>query len=44
MSSGIGEALLDKNAVFHAAVRLKRNVFNGADRVEVDIVDIGRPG
>jgi single-stranded-DNA-specific exonuclease len=40
MKSPIGEALMKREGSFHAAVRLKRNDFNGSSRVEVEIVDL----
>ncbi len=36
----IGEALLKREGVYHAAVRVKRNDFNGNSRAEVEIVDL----
>ena len=40
MKSALGEVLLKKEGLFHAAVRLKRNEWNGAVRTEVEIVDL----
>jgi single-stranded-DNA-specific exonuclease len=40
MKSPIGEALLKREGVWHAAVRLKRNAFNGNVSAEVEIVDL----
>jgi single-stranded-DNA-specific exonuclease len=40
MASGIGPALLAKEGAFHAAVRLKRNAFNGRESAEVELVDL----
>jgi single-stranded-DNA-specific exonuclease len=40
MASAIGPALLAKEGAFHAAVRLKRNSFNGRDSAEVELVDL----
>ncbi|MES1201959.1 MAG: DHHA1 domain-containing protein, partial [Pseudomonadota bacterium] len=38
--SPIGEALMKKDGVYHAAVRVKRNDFNGRSTAEVEIVDL----
>jgi len=40
MKSALGEALLKREGVFHAAVRVKRNEWNGSSRAEVEIVDL----
>jgi single-stranded-DNA-specific exonuclease len=40
MKNGLGEALLKREAVFHAAVRVKKNEWNGNVRVEAEIVDM----
>jgi single-stranded-DNA-specific exonuclease len=40
MKSALGEALLKREGTFHAAVRVKRNDFNGNVRAEVEIVDL----
>jgi single-stranded-DNA-specific exonuclease len=40
MKSPLGEALMKRDARFHAAVRVKRNEWNGAERAEVEIVDL----
>jgi single-stranded-DNA-specific exonuclease len=40
MKSPIGEALLKREGVYHAAVRLKRNEFNGNVSAEIEIVDL----
>jgi hypothetical protein len=40
MKSPIGETLLKREGVYHAAVRLKRNEFNGNVSAEVEIVDL----
>lgn len=40
MKSPLGEVLMKKEGVFHAAVRLKRNDWNGTSRAEVEIVDL----
>ncbi|MGD9813909.1 MAG: single-stranded-DNA-specific exonuclease RecJ [Hyphomonadaceae bacterium] len=40
MKSALGEALMKRDATYHAAVRLKRNEWNGAVRPEVEIVDL----
>jgi single-stranded-DNA-specific exonuclease len=42
MKSPLGEVLMKKEGVFHAAVRLKRNDFNGRSTAEVEIVDMAR--
>jgi single-stranded-DNA-specific exonuclease len=40
MKSPLGEAMMKKDGVFHAAVRLKRNEWNGNVRAEAEIVDM----
>jgi single-stranded-DNA-specific exonuclease len=40
MKSPLGEAMMKKEGVFHAAVRLKRNEWNGNVRAEAEIVDL----
>jgi single-stranded-DNA-specific exonuclease len=40
MKSSLGEALMNKNALYHAAVRVKKNEWNGTVRTEVEIVDL----
>jgi single-stranded-DNA-specific exonuclease len=40
MKNGTGEALLKREGVFHAAVRLKRNDWNGTSRAEVELADL----
>jgi single-stranded-DNA-specific exonuclease len=40
MKSPLGEALLKREGTFHAAVRVKRNDWNGNSRAEVEIVDL----
>jgi single-stranded-DNA-specific exonuclease len=40
MKSPLGEALMKKDGLFHAAVRVKRNDWNGNSRAEVEIVDL----
>jgi single-stranded-DNA-specific exonuclease len=40
MKSAIGETLMKREGTFHAAVRLKRNEWNGNVRAEVEIVDL----
>jgi len=44
MKSPIGEALLKREGTFHAAVRLKRNEWNGSSRAEIEIVDLAAAG
>ena len=44
MKSPIGEALMKREGVFHAALRLKRNEFNGRVSAEVEIVDLAEAG
>jgi single-stranded-DNA-specific exonuclease len=40
MKGPMGEALLKREGTFHAAVRLKKNEWNGSVRAEVEIVDL----
>ena len=40
MKSPLGEALLKRDGTFHAAVRIKRNEWNGNVKAEVEIVDL----
>jgi single-stranded-DNA-specific exonuclease len=40
MQSPLGEALMKRDVVYHAAVRVKRNDFNGSSKAEVEIVDL----
>lgn len=40
MKSALGEALMKREATYHAAVRVKRNEWNGSVRAEVEIVDL----
>ena len=42
MKSPIGEALMKREGVFHAAVRVKRNEFNGNVSAEAEIVDLAQ--
>ena len=42
MKSPIGEALTKGQGLFHAAVRLKRNDFNGRSSAEIEIVDLAK--
>jgi len=44
VKSPIGEALLRREGVYHAAVRVKRNDFNGRSTAEIEIVDLASPG
>jgi single-stranded-DNA-specific exonuclease len=44
MKGALGEALMKREGVFHAAVRLKRNDWNGNSRAEVEIVDLAAAG
>jgi single-stranded-DNA-specific exonuclease len=44
MKSALGEALLKREGTFHAAVRVKRNEWNGNVRAEVEIVDLAAAG
>lgn len=40
MKSHLGEALLKRDATYHAAVRVKKNEWNGSVKAEVEIVDL----
>ncbi|HET9232120.1 MAG TPA: hypothetical protein VFO00_12595, partial [Vitreimonas sp.] len=40
MKSPLGEALMKREGTLHAAVRLKRNEWNGSVKAEVEIVDL----
>ncbi|MBL8547167.1 MAG: single-stranded-DNA-specific exonuclease RecJ [Hyphomonadaceae bacterium] len=40
MKSPLGEALMKKDVLYHAAVRVKKNEWNGTVRAEVEIVDL----
>jgi single-stranded-DNA-specific exonuclease len=40
MKSPMGEVLMKRDGTFHAAVRLKRNEWNGSVKAEVEIVDL----
>lgn len=42
MKSPIGEALMKREGLFHAAVRVKRNEWNGNVTAEVEIVDLAQ--
>ncbi|WP_395647338.1 single-stranded-DNA-specific exonuclease RecJ [Terricaulis sp.] len=42
MKNPMGEALLKKEGVFHAAVRVKKNEWNGAVKAEIDLVDLAQ--
>jgi single-stranded-DNA-specific exonuclease len=44
MKSPLGEALLKRDAVYHAAVRVKKNEWNGNTKAEVEIVDLAEAG
>jgi single-stranded-DNA-specific exonuclease len=44
MKSPLGEALMKREGVFHAAVRVKRNEWNDTVRVEAEIVDLAQAG
>ncbi len=44
MKGPLGEALLKREGTFHAAVRVKRNDWNGNSRAEVEIVDLAGAG
>ena len=44
MKSPIGEALLKREGTYHAAVRVKRNEFNGRVSAEVEILDLAPAG
>jgi single-stranded-DNA-specific exonuclease len=40
MKSPLGEALMKRDATYHAAVRIKKNEWNGNVKAEVEIVDL----
>ncbi|MEZ5960648.1 MAG: single-stranded-DNA-specific exonuclease RecJ [Hyphomonadaceae bacterium] len=40
MKSPLGEALMKKDALYHAAVRVKKNEWNDTVRAEIEIVDL----
>lgn len=40
MKSPLGEAMMNKSATYHAAVRVKKNEWNDTVRAEVEIVDL----
>ena len=44
MKSPLGEALMKRDQVYHAAVRIKRNEWNGSVKVEAEIVDLALAG
>jgi len=44
MKSPLGEAMLKREGTFHAAVRVKRNEWNGTVRAEAEIVDLAPAG
>ena len=44
MKSPIGEALMKRDGIFHAAVRLKKNEWNGNTNAEIEIVDLAAAG
>jgi len=44
LKSPLGEALLKRDAIYHAAVRIKRNEWNDSVRAEVEIVDLAEAG
>jgi single-stranded-DNA-specific exonuclease len=44
MKNATGEALMKREGAFHAAVRLKRNDWNGNSRAEVELVDLAPAG
>ncbi len=44
MKGPLGEALLKRDATYHAAVRVKRNEWNGTVKAEVEIVDLAAAG
>ncbi|MDX2234869.1 MAG: single-stranded-DNA-specific exonuclease RecJ [Hyphomonadaceae bacterium] len=39
-----GEAILSREGLFHAAVKLKRNAWGGEERVEAELVDLASAG
>lgn len=44
MKSPLGEALLKRDTIYHAAVRVKKNEWNGETRAEIEIVDLAAAG
>jgi len=44
VKSPVGQALLGKDGTYHAAVRLKRNDYNGRASAEIEIVDLAKAG
>jgi single-stranded-DNA-specific exonuclease len=44
MKGPLGETLMKRDGVFHAAVRVKRNEWNDTVRAEVEIVDLAAAG
>jgi single-stranded-DNA-specific exonuclease len=44
MKSALGEALMKRDQVYHAAVRIKRNEWNGTVKCEAEIVDLALAG
>jgi single-stranded-DNA-specific exonuclease len=42
--SAAGEAILSRQGLFHAAVKLKRNTWGGDERIEAELVDIAAAG
>lgn len=44
MKSPLGEALMKRDATYHAAVRVKKNEWNDTVRAEVEIVDLAKAG
>ncbi len=42
MKGPLGEALMKRDATYHAAVRVKKNEWNGNTRAEVEIVDLAK--
>ncbi len=44
MKGALGEALMKREGLFHAAVRVKRNEWNGNVSAEVEIVDLALAG
>jgi single-stranded-DNA-specific exonuclease len=40
MKSSLGEAMQKKDAIYNAAIRLKKNSFNGRETAEAEIVDL----
>jgi single-stranded-DNA-specific exonuclease len=43
-STPLGDALLARDGVFHAAVKLKRDTYGGGDRVEAELLDAAKLG